>query len=80
MQAKKTGNRKKDVFVPILFLYFDKHLYKTLIYSVLLYNKITFTRFQYKIISKRFYVIFPIRREDRVFLKHSQNNQILNVS
>lgn len=39
-----------------------------------------FTRFQYKIISKRFYVIFPIHRKDRVFLKHSQNNQILNVS
>lgn len=43
--SKKTGNRKKDVFVPILFLYFDKYLYKTLIYNVLLYNKITFTRF-----------------------------------
>lgn len=23
---------------------------------------------------------FPIHRKDRVFLKHSQNNQILNVS
>ena len=45
MQAKKTGNRKKDVFVPILFLYFDKYLYKILIYNVLLYIRITFTRF-----------------------------------
>ena len=45
MQAKKTGNRKKDVFVPILFLYLEKHLYKILIYNMLLYIKITFTRF-----------------------------------
>ena len=43
--SKKTGNRKKDVFVPILFLYFDKYLYKILIYNVLLYSKITFSRF-----------------------------------
>lgn len=45
VQAKKTGNRKKDVFVPILFLYLEKHLYKILIYNMLLYIKITFTRF-----------------------------------
>ena len=46
MQAKKTGNRKKDVFVPILFLYLEKHLYKILIYNMLLYIKITFSRFR----------------------------------
>ena len=46
MQAKKTGNCKKDVFVPILFLYLEKHLYKILIYNMLLYIKITFTRFR----------------------------------
>ena len=45
MQAKKSGNRKKDVFVPILFLYLEKHLYKILIYNMLLYIKITFARF-----------------------------------
>ena len=33
--SKKTGNRKKDDFVPILFLYFEKHLCKINIYSVL---------------------------------------------
>ena len=48
MQAKKTGNCKKDVFVPILFLYLEKHLYKILIYNMLLYIKITFTRFRNK--------------------------------
>ena len=48
MQAKKTGNCKKDVFVPILFLYLEKHLYKILIYNMLLYIKITFTRFLYE--------------------------------
>ena len=46
VQAKKTGNRKKDVFVSILFLYLEKYLYKILIYSMLLYIKITFSRFQ----------------------------------
>lgn len=45
VQAKKTGNRKKDVFVPILFLYFGKYLYKILIHNVLLYSKITFSRY-----------------------------------
>ena len=47
----------------------------SLIVLIIIYKNI-----QYKIISKRFYVIFPIHHEDRVFLKHSQNNQILNVS
>lgn len=55
MQAKKTGNRKKDVFVPILFLYFDKYLYKILIYNVLLYIKITFSRFAQKDSAKHFH-------------------------
>lgn len=39
-----------------------------------------FSRFQYKIISKRFYVIFQYIAKIVFFLKHSQNNQILNVS
>lgn len=48
MQAKKTGNRKKDVFVSILFLYLEKHLYKIFIYNMLLYIKITFSSSVYE--------------------------------
>lgn len=43
--TKKTGNHEKNVSVPVLFLYFESYLCKMLIYSVLLYIKITFTRF-----------------------------------
>ena len=45
MQPKKREITKKNVSVPVLFLYFKSYLYKTLIYSVLSYIKITFTRF-----------------------------------
>ncbi len=48
VQAKKTGNRKKDVFVSILFLYLEKHLYKIFIYNMLLYIKITFSSSVYE--------------------------------
>ena len=46
MQPKKREITKKNVSVPVLFLYFKSYLYKTLIYSVLSYIKITFTRFR----------------------------------
>ena len=45
MQPKKREITKKNVSVPVLFLYFKSYLYKTLIYSVLSYIKITFSRF-----------------------------------
>ena len=48
MQPKKREITKKNVSVPVLFLYFKSYLYKTLIYSVLSYIKITFSRFQSK--------------------------------
>lgn len=44
--TKKTGNHEKNVSVPILFLLIDDCLCKTLIYSILLYIKITFSRFR----------------------------------
>ena len=45
MKKKKREITKKNVSVPVLFLYFKSYLYKTLIYSVLSYIKITFSRF-----------------------------------
>ena len=47
MQPKKREITKKNVSVPVLFLYFKSYLYKTLIYSVLSYIKITFSRFRF---------------------------------
>jgi len=48
MQPKKREITKKNVSVPVLFLYFKSYLYKTLIYSVLSYIKITFSRLSAK--------------------------------
>lgn len=45
VQPKKREITKKNVSVPILFLYFKSYSCKMLIYSILLYIKITFTRF-----------------------------------
>ena len=45
VQPKKRGITKKNVSVPVLFLYFESSLCKMFIYSILLYIKITFTRF-----------------------------------
>jgi len=44
VQPKKQEITKKNVSVPILFLLIDDCLCKTLIYSILLYIKITLTR------------------------------------
>lgn len=52
MQPKKREITKKNVSVPVLFLYFKSYLYKTLIYSVLSYIKITFYRFLIQGISQ----------------------------
>lgn len=49
VQPKKREITKKNVSVPILFLYFESYLCKILIYSILLYIKITFSRFQWQI-------------------------------
>ena len=46
VQPKKQEITKKNVSVPILFLLIDDCLCKTLIYSILLYIKITFSRFR----------------------------------
>ena len=45
VQPKKREITKKNVSVPVLFLYFESCLCKMFIYSILLYVKITFSRF-----------------------------------
>ena len=45
VQPKKREITKKNVSVPILFLYFESYSCKILICSILLYVKITFHRF-----------------------------------
>lgn len=51
VQPKKREITKKNVSVPVLFLYFESCLCKMFIYSILLYIKTTFSRFNQRQIT-----------------------------